>query len=924
MPEVNDSIPSSRRKKLLSFFALSFILIAIPLTVYVTLNSDQASRKQKAATGQVPLLDKQDAVVLSERKVCSMVGQNQTNVGITGEDGGASYSLGGKIFFVFGDTITTHSGMLPNSVSTTTDLNAADCFPLTSKSVNNKAVSMLPKIPGECTVWPLDLTSGNNTDLHFFYYSFKASNCNERLGFGIGKMNPTTLETTRVNNFFWRPNDPETPGFDIYGAAFYRAGDDIYVLWNGQRTDSKEINMLSKVAASSIENKAAYTYWDGNTFQSNPAKMVNLWEQGGVPTHGMTIRYNLFLRKYTLTYNTGYTSVMAMRTASSITGPWSAEMQVVNCLEHYPLSASSAFPCYGAKEHPWYQKNNGQTIYASHSNFAAYQPFVHEIVLGTAIDQSVDASGNAVYKRAGPAIAGFKNEGTAFYASRYSGNNFSAIRDWLGPNGEHQFAVTSPGANFTDQGIVFYAPTTPLHGLAAIFRWDDGTTHRYSALDLSGYGYSKGPLAFYAKITNYRVKDEKTFAQLASNFEIGVKKDGNWVSSTSLGSVTFNGLTSGTKYSVVTNTPFLGNRFFGQNLTADAKGEIKFDGNLGYVNVLNTAVFASNQSLDTTSSLFAYWVKKRGTLQSPSEISHQINPFARADNFHTFLLNGARQSYDATACRPDCGPGGSVVWSGNADFCERDVTITPTGPTKCAKLSGFTITGLAASTDYDLYYCSPNCNDSLVRIIYTKKSDSGGKLILGGSPVIIPPPPPPPPADTRGPAITVKAPVEGAVLKDNVVIEINHTDNVGVTRLETLIDNQPMDVKSAPITDPYKISWVTDKYQNGPRQIKIVASDAAGNITEFVRNVVLNNPTYVYWVHVKGQFETGCCGVGNPSAKTTARTHQFTLKTAPKPVGYEAVVCSPDCGGTVVWTGPVTFSPNQNGGRLTLTPTGPR
>ncbi|MDP9238731.1 MAG: DUF4185 domain-containing protein [Chloroflexota bacterium] len=84
---------------------------------------------------------------------------------------------------------------------------------------------------------------------------------------------------------------------------------------------------------------------------------------------------------------------------------------------------------------------------------------------------------------------------------------------------------------------------------------------------------------------------------------------------------------------------------------------------------------------------------------------------------------------------------------------------------------------------------------------------------------------------------------------------------------------------------------------------------------------------YVYWVRKRGGHDFGCCDqTNNPTRQTQDREHEFTLSVDPSPDGYEALVCSPVCGtgGKVVWSGPVTFSPNAIGGKLTLTPHGPK
>jgi hypothetical protein len=84
---------------------------------------------------------------------------------------------------------------------------------------------------------------------------------------------------------------------------------------------------------------------------------------------------------------------------------------------------------------------------------------------------------------------------------------------------------------------------------------------------------------------------------------------------------------------------------------------------------------------------------------------------------------------------------------------------------------------------------------------------------------------------------------------------------------------------------------------------------------------------YVYWVRIRGKHDFNCCYVTqNPSRQTQADFADFALKTEPHPDGYEAIVCSPVCGtgGRIVWQGDVEFAPNELGGRLRISPEGPR
>ncbi len=175
-----------------------------------------------------------------------------------------------------------------------------------------------------------------------------------------------------------------------------------------------------------------------------------------------------------------------------------------------------------------------------------------------------------------------------------------------------------------------------------------------------------------------------------------------------------------------------------------------------------------------------------------------------------------------------------------------------------------------------------------------------------------------PPPDTNKPNVTIISPVSGQPVSKTIPININATDNVAVSRVEVLIDSQSKAVLPA---KPYIYNWDTYSYTNGPHTLSAKAYDAAGNVGQTSISVNINNPTYVYWVHIAGVFESGCCGANNPTAPITSTSNTFTLQTSPDPRGYTGVVCSPDCS-HVVWTGPVQFYPNLSGGMLKLTPTG--
>jgi hypothetical protein len=206
MEQVVQKLTPAQPHRWVAMFAVLALFATVPLSAFVVLRTLGDAGQARAAEPVVPLIDKQDVVVIGERKVCSFMGSGQTSVGVVGEDGGESVKVGTTSYFGFGDTITNFNTILPNTVATSTDTDAADCVPMTTKSSAGRAVPMLPKLASECTVWPLDMVNAVGSDIHFFYYSWN-NTCNfedsGRIALGLGRMNSTTLATTRVNNLFW-------------------------------------------------------------------------------------------------------------------------------------------------------------------------------------------------------------------------------------------------------------------------------------------------------------------------------------------------------------------------------------------------------------------------------------------------------------------------------------------------------------------------------------------------------------------------------------------------------------------------------------------------------------------------------------------------------------------------------------------------
>jgi hypothetical protein len=87
--------------------------------------------------------------------------------------------------------------------------------------------------------------------------------------------------------------------------------------------------------------------------------------------------------------------------------------------------------------------------------------------------------------------------------------------------------------------------------------------------------------------------------------------------------------------------------------------------------------------------------------------------------------------------------------------------------------------------------------------------------------------PPGVPADTRAPLVRIVSPTASGASKGMVQVTLTATDDVGVTRLEILLDG--VSLSSVPPAAPL-FTWDTTKTSNGAHVLSARAYDAAGNM----------------------------------------------------------------------------------------------
>ena len=97
-----------------------------------------------------------------------------------------------------------------------------------------------------------------------------------------------------------------------------------------------------------------------------------------------------------------------------------------------------------------------------------------------------------------------------------------------------------------------------------------------------------------------------------------------------------------------------------------------------------------------------------------------------------------------------------------------------------------------------------------------------------------------PPADLTPPTATITQPTADLTLSGATVVEIDASDNVGVTSVAVLLDGA---VLGSATSEPYGVPWDTRGSANGTHEIVAVAHDLAGNVgsSEPV-SVTVDNP----------------------------------------------------------------------------------
>lgn len=117
---------------------------------------------------------------------------------------------------------------------------------------------------------------------------------------------------------------------------------------------------LARVEPQAILDKTAYHYWDGSSWQANnPAAAAMIVP---APVGELSVRWNSYYKKWLMMYLNDPQYRIVLRTADSLTGPWSAEQIIVTGKQYPQLYAPYMPPLW----------NDGPDIFYTMSLFGPY------------------------------------------------------------------------------------------------------------------------------------------------------------------------------------------------------------------------------------------------------------------------------------------------------------------------------------------------------------------------------------------------------------------------------------------------------------------------------------------------------------------------------------------------------------------------
>ncbi len=217
----------------------------------------------------------------------------------------------------------------------------ADCTAW-SATFEGPAFAPSPLAPNGLLV-ALDLVQGSEAPALYyelFVYDAAAPLGLRALGYGLAPEDAATGHFVPTSELLWSSDRP------AYGGSALRMGNAVYVYGCASAGFLTDDCFVARADPSRLASTAAYTYWTGDRWSSNPDDAAPIAQGGGIisvrPAKGGATGF-------VMTYVPPLGSTVVARRAIAPEGPWSAPETLASC--DLQGAGPGAF-CGGGQQHP--------------------------------------------------------------------------------------------------------------------------------------------------------------------------------------------------------------------------------------------------------------------------------------------------------------------------------------------------------------------------------------------------------------------------------------------------------------------------------------------------------------------------------------------------------------------------------------------
>lgn len=319
--------------------------------------------------------------------VCSLANGDATAAHIQGADGGQSLVVGGRSWWLFGDTLFLPSSgkqIEPNAIASSSSAGDGGCPRLTYFARNGTGVPFLAK-DGSLTVWPAGAYAVDDHTFDVYtVYVYGSGPYAYWIGeVGLARVDTRTMQVTTLARSLWTASS----GFEDQPISATPADVSNGYLRVVIETELGD-HLLARVRPDAMADASAYEYWDGQAWQREASRARPMWPHEHATDalrklatfdSGESIAYNAYLRKYTAVVNVGVNAIGA-RVADRIEGPWSAPVTWIDCTK---ISQPALPSCYSPSQHPELATDGGREIFLTFTRMGTYDVMAYRVELGS-------------------------------------------------------------------------------------------------------------------------------------------------------------------------------------------------------------------------------------------------------------------------------------------------------------------------------------------------------------------------------------------------------------------------------------------------------------------------------------------------------------------------------------------------------------